>query len=265
MSSTNLETRDLSWALKTFRPLLRALKLQEFSLDPKTIFASQFKIFNRYNMANCVIIVKYKAFTNKDDRGIFIWQYDEESNFYALHIVLNKILCENNDIETRIMRKATGVHEFTHCTAAMMMFSRLQSKALIEIMHSRMTAAIHALDKNALENLFRELTMSYEERKNNVSVFPDEHFRITGEDFTGSYEDLVRNFLLSYELFCEEPFFTKQKQIQFRDMLKLEQRKEALDILLSIIPELSEQKALSRHFIIQRIQEEFLELIIAGK
>lgn len=266
MSSTNLETRDLAWALRTFRPLLKALKLQEIGTVPTTVFTSSFQIFNRYNMANCVILVKCKTFTNKDDRGIFVWQYDKETNMYALHIIINSILCENEELETRIKRKATGVHEFTHCVAAMMIFSRLQSKALIEILHSRMAKAIHSLDKVALENLFRELTMTYEDRqKENGSAFPDDHFRVGGEEFTGSYEDLNRNFLLSYELFCEDAFFNSSKKTQFRDMIKLQQNREALDILVSVIQPLAEAKALSQHFIIQRIHEEFLERILTGK
>ncbi|MEE1211320.1 MAG: hypothetical protein UHO11_02380 [Treponema sp.] len=265
MSTTNLETRDLAWALKTFRPLLKALKLQEIGTVPTTVFTSSFQIFNRYNMANCVILVKCKTFTNKDDRGIFVWQYDAETNMYALHIIINSILCENEELETRIKRKATGVHEFTHCVAAMMIFSRLQSKALIEILHSRMAKAIHSLDKVALENLFRELTMTYADRqKENFSAFPDEHFRITGEDFTGSYEDLNRNFLLSYELFCENEYFNESKQIQFRDMIKLRQNREAVNILVSVIQPLAESKALSPHFIVQRIQEEFFGRLISN-
>lgn len=257
--TTNVDDKNTAWALKTFRPLLKALKLQEVKSEPFTVFASGFKIFNRYNMANCVIVVKTKEFTNKDDRGIFIWQYDAETNFYALYIVLNPLLFAQSDIETRIKRKATGIHEFTHCVAAMMTFSRLQSKALIQIMHDRMAQQIHSLDKNSLELLLKELTKPYNaDIKENVPVFPDDHFRTGGEDFTGLYDELVRNFLLSYELFCEQDFFNTEKQKQFKDFLKNNKQEEALKLLISVIEPLSNQKALSIHFIIQRINEEFL-------
>lgn len=257
--TTNVDDRNILWALKTFRPLLQALKLQEVKSEPFLVFASQFKIFHRYNMANCVVIVKTKEFANKDDRGIFIWQYDEETNFYALYIVLNPLLFADSDIETRIKRKATGVHEFTHCVAAMMTFSRLQSKALIQIMHNRMAQQIHSLDKNSLELLLKELTKPYSaDIKENVPIFPDDHFRTGGEDFTGLYDELVRNFLLSYELFCEQDFFNTEKQKQFKDFLKNEKQEDALRLLISVIEPLSKKKALSIHFIIQRINEEFL-------
>lgn len=257
--TTNVYDKDTRWALKTFRPLLKALKLQEIKTEPFLVFASSFKIFNRYNMANCIIVVKTKKLTNKDDRGMFIWQYNEESNFYALYIVLNSLLFENDDIETRIKRKATGVHEFTHCVAAMLTFSRLKSEVLIQTMQERMTKQIHSLDKNSLELLLKELTKPYNaDTKENVPVFPDAHFRTGGEDFKGTYDELVRNFLLSYELFSEQAFFNSEKQKQFKDFLKNNKQEEALKLLISVIEPLSDKKALSIHFIIQRINEEFL-------
>ena len=260
--TTNVDDKNTAWALKTFRPLLKALKLQEVKSGPFTVFASCYKIFHRYNMANCVIVVKTREFTNKDDRGIFIWQYNEESKIYALYIVLNSLLYEKSDIETRIKRKATGVHEFTHCVAAMLTFSRLQSKALIDSMQERMTKKIHSLNKNSLEILLREYTRPFDESfKNSVPTFPDEHFRTGGEEFSGAYDELVRNFLLSFELFSEPDFFNPDKQKQFRDLLKENQQETALQLLVSVIEPLSNSKALSPHFIVQRIYEEFLPKI----
>lgn len=257
--TTNTDDKNTAWALKIFRPLLKALRLQEVKSEPFTVFTSQYKIFNRYNMANCVIVVKTREFSNKDDRGIFIWQYNEETNFYALYIVLNKELYLSNDIEMRIRRKATGTHEFTHCVAAMMTFSRLQSKALIASMQDRMSKKIHSLNINSLEILLRELTRPYDESfKESVVTFPDEHFRTGGEEFTGKYDELVRNFLLSFELFSEPEFFNAEKQKQFHSYLKNKQAAEALNLLVSVIEPLSEKKALSPHFIVQRINEEFL-------
>ena len=57
--TTNVDDKSTAWALKTFRPLLKALKLQEVKTEPFTVFASGFKIFNRYNMANCVISMHF--------------------------------------------------------------------------------------------------------------------------------------------------------------------------------------------------------------
>ena len=263
MSSTNLEERDLGWALKTFRPLLKELKLQEVKAEARTVFTSSFKNLIRYNMANCIVVVKTKKFTNKDDRGLFIWQYNEETNMYALYIFLNESLYASDETELRIKRKAAGVHEFTHCVAAMLMFSRLQSKVLIEIVHKRMTNSIHSLDKFALENLYKELTMSScDSNSEMVSFFPDEHFRILGEDFSGSYEELNRNFLLSYELFCETPYFDKEKQTKFKALLNKDEKNDAVAILIAVTNTLAEDKALSKHFVSQRISEEFLTKIL---
>lgn len=261
--TTNVDDKDTAWALKTFRPLLKALKLQEAKSEPLTVFPSQYKTFHRHNMTNCVIVVKTKAFTNKDDRGIFIWQYNKESDFYALYIVLNSLLFADSNLETRIKRKTTGVHEFTHCIAAMMTFSRLQSKALIQTMHERMARQFHSLDKNSLELLLKELTKPFNaDLRESVPVFPDDHFRTGGEDFAGKYDELAKNFLLSYELFCEQEFFCSEKQRQFKDFLKRNQKEDALRLLVSVIKPLSDKKALSVHFIIKRIDEEFLQKLV---
>lgn len=258
--TTNVDDKDTAWALKTFRPLLKALRLQEAKPEPLTVFTSQYKTFHRHNMTNCVIVVKTKAFTNKDDRGIFIWQYNEKSDFYALYIVLNSILFTESNLETRIKRKTTGVHEFTHCVAAMMTFSRLQSKALVQKIQAKMARQFHSLDKNSLELLLKELTKPYSaDLKESVPVFPDDHFRTGGEDFTGKYDELARNFLLSYELFCEQEFFGSEKQRQFKDFLNQNRQEEALHLLISVIEPLSDKKALSVRFILQRINEEFLQ------
>ena len=80
-----------------------------------------------------------------------------------------------------------------------------------------------------------------------MPVFPGEHFRTGGEDFTGKYDELVRNFLLPYELFCEQEFFGTAKQKQFIDFLKQNRQEDALRMLIAVIEPLSERKALSVH------------------
>lgn len=262
MSSTNAEEKTVPWALKTFRPLLKDLRLQNVSSEPRVVFASAYKVFNRYNMANCVVVVKAKEFSDKHASGIFILQYNEDTQLYALHIIINKNLFKSDDIKLRIKRKAAGVHEFTHCVAAMLTFRLLQSKVLIEILNKRMEKKIHSLNKKELEDLLWELVIPVEEKKRNgIAIFPDEHFRTGSEDFPGSYEELWRNFLLSFDLFCEEPFFTEEKQNQFKAFLKEDKKREAAELLASVIQPLSEAKALEPRFIIQRIKEEFMERI----
>lgn len=262
MSSTNAEEKTVPWALKTFRPLLKDLKLQNVSSEPRVVFASTYKVFNRYNMANCVVVVKAKEFSDKHASGIFILQYNEDTQLYALHIIINKNLFKSDDIKLRIKRKAAGVHEFTHCVAAMLTFRLLQSKVLIEILTKRMKSKIHSLNEKELEDLLRELALPLgEKNRNGTATFSDGHFRTGSEDFSGSYEELWRNFLLSYDLFCEEPFFTEQKRKQFKTFLKEDKKREAVELLVSVVQPLSEQKALDPQFIVQRIKEEFMNKI----
>lgn len=72
MPDNAIELKTVDWAIKLFRPLLRSLKLQEINNKPLTAFPSEYKMFHRYNMANCAIVVEIKKFRNEDDRGIFI-------------------------------------------------------------------------------------------------------------------------------------------------------------------------------------------------
>ena len=261
MSGNTVDEKSVSWALKVFRPLLQALHLQELKEEPLIRHASSFKIFRRYNMANCVIVTKCKKFTNQDALGIFVWQYDAQTDFYALHIILNKELYVTPDKELRIKRKTTGIHEFTHCVAAMMTFSRLKTKALIELLQTKMSKTFHTLKNYELEILLRELTMPYTKEPHTPVVFPDDHFRTGSEDFQGSYEELARNFLLSYELFCEAGFFDNIKQKEFKELYTSGKIEEAVKVIVSVIEPLSEKKALSQHFIVRRLNEEFIERI----
>lgn len=242
--------------------MLQRLRLQELKEEPLIIHAASFKVFHRCNMSNCVLVVSCKNFTNKDDQGIFVWQYNAETKFYALHIIISRSLYESSDMKLRIKRKATGIHEFTHCVAAMMTFSRLQTAALIELLHTRMAGKFHALKKYELENIFRELSQSYEAEPRLPPMFPDEHFRTGGEDFTDGYDDLLQNFLLSFALFCEDGFFDGEKQKKFRELYKAGKNKDAVDVIVSVIDPLAEKKALDKHFVIRRIGEEFLRLIV---
>lgn len=263
MSSTNVSERTLEWALTTFRPLLQDLRLQNIASDRRFVFTSGYKVFQRHNMSNCVVFIKTRKFENVSMRGYFVWQYDAETNMYALHIFINENLFVNEDLELRIRRKATGVHEFTHCVASMMIFSLLESKALKATLHDRMNKRFHYLDNESLEHLIYEYTLPYEEReKLSEKIFDDEHFRIVGDAFTGYYDELFEQFLLSYQLFTEDKFFTADRRKSFKKLLKTGEKERAVKLLVETIEKLSQEKALDVRFITQRISRDFLKKII---
>ena len=213
--SNNISERDIEWAIKTFRPLLKDLEIPKLKADYKQILTSEYKIFNRYNMSNCAIIVSQYEFSKLEYKGVFVWQYCKEEDFYALYIILNSNLFKNTQA-IKIVRKAVSTHEFVHCVAALMALSRLKTQALIENLHNRMKKKFHALTDNDVENIFKDLKRSLKDRKaTQIETFPDDHFRVGGEDFTDSYSDLYRNLLLSYELFCSDEFFNTDRKSDF--------------------------------------------------
>lgn len=259
--SININGRNLEWAVKTFRPLLKDLEIPKLKAKYNQILTSEYKIFNKYNMSNCVIIVSQYKFSKPEYKGVFVWQYSKEEDFYALYIVLNSNLFENTQA-IKIVRKAVSTHEFVHCVAALMTLSRLKTQALIENLHNRMKKKFHALTDNDVENIFKDLKKSLKDIKaTQIETFPDEHFRVGGEDFIDSYSDLYRNLLLSYELFCSNEFFNIDKKLDFFKLIKDNNMDKALNLILKIVHDLEDKKALDFEFIIHRVREEFLPKI----
>ena len=240
MISSNGDEKNISWAIKIFRPLLKDLDIQN-------------------HMANFYVVLKTIKFENEDDRGLFVWQYDDETKSYALYICINRSMFENNTLDFRIQRKTTGIHEFTHCVASMIICSHLESKELIRTLNQRMQKTFHHLSRIELEKLLHEYTMSINEKETlKAQTFPDEHFRIIGDGFDDDYSKLAKNFLLSYELFCEDKYCNQDKRKKLKKLLNTGDSEAAARLLLDeVINPLSEDKALSKRFIIQRIEEEF--------
>ena len=213
----NAEERNIEWAIKVFRPLLKDLNISHLEKkdERRQILTADYKLFIRHSMDKCVIIVCRYNLYQDHHQGIFVWQYNEKEDFYALYIILNNNLFSPSKTQA-IVRKAVSVHEYVHCVAAMLALSRLKTKKLIEILQSRMSKRFHALTIFDVGDIISDLRKSKKDKKlKPIDTFDDDHFRIEWEDFQASYAVLYRNLLLSYELFCEEGFFDTEKRNKF--------------------------------------------------
>lgn len=258
---TNTDERTIPWAIKLFRPVLKDLQLQKLNSQYTRIITGDYKIFARYNMSRCVIYAHKCAFSNVKHKGAFIMRYISEKNIYILHILLGADLYEEDIQETKICRKLITTHEFTHCVAALMTLSLIETKLLIQSFNQKMRSKFHYLEEEAVTRLLDEMAKPYEnEKEEGFSTFPDSHFRTGYENFRSSYCDLNRNFLLSLPLLKE--YLTNDKIEKFLLYLSQRDNKSAMSVLQAVIDQLSREKNLDHEFVFQRIREEIVFLIL---
>lgn len=263
---SKIEQAEIDKNVKLFRPLLKDLQLQTIScIGYRCVLTSEYRLFNRFNMANCAVIVSQYSFSNMEYKGVFIWQYDQEEDFYVLYIILNRNLYGSNTLDERIIRKAVSVHEFTHCVAALLTISRLKTSALIISLQKKMAQSFHALRTSDITNIFKDLAMSLNDRKAmQTENFDDSHFRTGGEVFSASYSDLYRHLLLSYDLFCEKDFFNSDIREKFYACIRGDDITGSTNILIAIIQKLVEKKSLDKKFVVQQVTTFFLPRMEEG-
>lgn len=252
------ENEKIDWAVRVFRPILKDLRIPnliEENYSYGFVKGASYPSLIRENMANCILIVLKYDFANPDNTGLFIWRYKENKNSYILYILLNKKLFENGN--SSVFRKAISTHEFLHCIAAMLTFSRLQTISLIRNLQKKMSKRFHYIKNSDGINILNNLRISFKDKTAELEYkrFDDEHFRTGDEDFIASYSDLYKNLLLSYDLFCEEGFFDTDKKEEFFKHKKNNNQNAMLNILKEVTIALSEKKALDKTFIINRIEE----------
>lgn len=258
---------ETSWVFSLFRPVLRDLRLQ--SLNPQIcIRMSQKKYgFYKYNMARCVIVAMKWHFTNLNDKGVFVWTFNEEKNFYILYLIINDSLyADGMSHEERVRRKIVTTHEFTHCTAAMLSLSRIKSKQLIVSLQNSMRKSVDVIQSVDVDGIMSEFSkeMSTDLQNDRTELasrkFDDGHFRTNYESFTGSYYDLYTNFLLSKQLF--EEYFTDEHRQEFNENMKCKNMAKAVLLLKNAAEKVIEEKNLDKKFVMDKIANVFIPLYL---
>lgn len=260
MTSSNSSKKTLTWAVDIFRPVLQSLKIQELELWTfKT--TSGFRDLFRFHMDRAVIVVRRCKFSKPDYKGIFIWQYNEKNNIFALYILLNDNLYTDTSAKTGIIRKAVSTHEFVHCTAALMTIAEMESKTLIKNQMAKLKKSFHALGLSDVQSMLNDTKIlgNTSEKEDGV-YFKDSHFRTGDEDFQASYSDLYKELLFSYQLFRE--FFTDELMREFFIALSNKDDK-VKEIISSLVKEISEKKNLEPEFVEKKIRNEMFGTALA--
>jgi hypothetical protein len=245
--------------IKTFRPLLRLLKVQNIPNPPdlKVIFLADMRNLIIKGMGRCVVIIEQRSLTNGVG-GMLITSYDTRLDCFLLHIVINSSFCGKTSLEDRARQKIIAVHEFTHTVAALSAISRVRSNDLIKRLKDIFRKKAHALYLTDLEHLVSELTRSPAERKNtdpqsadNARYFPDEHFRLGFEDFPVSYPIVFDEFLFSREMFDE--YFPKEVIDSVYEAFRRKDSAKVIDLIAPYITKISQDKALYEEFVVDRV------------
>ncbi len=248
--------KSLDWAVETFRPLMKDLKMgipDENSLLTTSSYGHMIK--NRMDCA--VIVVRKCKFSKPEYQGLFLWQYNYKHKIYALYILLNEALYQDTSAESCVRRKAVSTHEFVHVTAALMTTAELQTDELIKRQLEKLRRVFHALESDDIAKLLQDMRLS--PQSEDMLNFADSHFRTGDEDFLASYGDLYRHLLLSYKLFREN--FDDNKVKCFMDSLQT-RTIDGLLVLMESIKTIARDKCLDKHFVTQRVVEEFIYKMI---
>jgi hypothetical protein len=278
-STDNREIKDERWAIKTFRPLLQELKVQNIPAPPdaRIVYMTDKRDWVIKGMGRCIVIIEQQDLPEKTG-GILVTSHDSELDYFKLHILINSSLCNKTDLNDRADLKITATHEFTHTIAALSAISRISSELLIGRLKEIFRKKAHAIHYDEIKKIAEELSnslfdvlnnldssvsMEHGEPKNTdkVHFFPDKHFRLGFEDFPVSYPVIFEEFLLSEEMFHE--YFSKEI-IESLCKAFLENNSNLIaDLLSPTSLRIINEKALYPNFVVARIIEIFMPIYAA--
>jgi hypothetical protein len=245
--------------IKTFRPLLRLLKVQNIPNCPEfaVVYLADMRELIIQGMGRCVVVIEQRNLSGNVG-GMLITSHDTELDYFKLHIIINSSLCNKTDLDGRVRQKIAAIHEFTHTVAALSAIARVRSRELIKRLKDIFKKKTHALYLDDIEQLANELSSSLSAKKYikipknaNANHFPDEHFRLGFEDFPVSYPIVFDEFLFSKEMF--EEYFTKKDIDTISEALHKRETKTAANIIAISLKTISQEKALYENFVVLRI------------
>lgn len=257
MQKSDMQDRNIDWVIKTFRPLLKSLKVQHKENKPCYIETSQYRDLIIKGMGRCILSLRLSNRLKQDVKGFFIFFHNQRCNIFGLTIVLNNNLYEVDDLECRIERKAIAIHEFIHCVASMLSLSRLHkdSSILIASLKKQIDQKSTTISVRNKHLLFDTLYKTEETPSSNqlYERFDDSHYRLDFEDFTDDYTELYRTFLLSSEVIND--LLKKDLKKELLSFLQ-ENNIEGLTLFLNkVVNDIAFEKALKRDFVISRLKK----------
>jgi hypothetical protein len=272
-STDNSLIKDERWVIKTFRPLLRLLKVQNIPNSPDftMVYLADMRDLILKGMGRCIVIIEQRSLPDNVG-GMLITSHDTELDYFRLHIIINSSLCNKPGLNDRARQKITAVHEFTHTVAALSAISRVRSKDLIKRLKEIFRKKAHALYLTDLEHLTNELNNSLTvnirpKKAADTKYFPDEHFRLGFEDFPVSYPIVFDEFLFSREMFDE--YFAGEDIGSVCEALRKKNMAKVTGTIVPAIKKISQEKALYEDFVGSRIFEilfsDYIKLVLNKK
>jgi len=249
--------RDARWAIKTFRPLLKSLNIQDM---PPPTFSREVFLDNKRDwiiqgMGRCSVAIEQTSLP-PENGGMLLTHHDADLDLFSLQIVINSSLCKTNSFDERVDRKITAVHEFTHAVAFLSAISRVRSKHIIERLIKKFGEKAHTIDLADIKQISEDMNRppaKKQQKQITKKEFDDKHFRLEFEDFPVSYPVIFNEFLFSKEMF--EEYFT---QYEIQAMCKACFKKDKQTLVDLIVPrsqKISQEKALNEKFVRTRIGE----------
>jgi hypothetical protein len=252
--------KDERWVIKTFRPLLRSLDVQNIPPPPDytVVFLADSRNLAMRGMGRCIVIIEQRRLPGKAG-GMLITSHNTDLDYFKLHILINSGLCNKTDLPSRSLQKIAAVHEFTHTVAALSAISRIGSRELIRRLKEILRKKTHAIYYDDIKQVAAELKNSTLAKKNNSGKsskktrFPDEHFRLGFEDFPVSYPVIFEEFLLSKELFRE--YFPRDVVDAMCKAVYEHDNETFVKLSTDYVKKIIDEKALDMNFVISRIED----------
>jgi hypothetical protein len=277
-STDNPPIKDERWAIKTFRPLLKLLKVQNIPTPPelRVVYMADNRSWIIQGMGRCIVIIEQQDLPGNIG-GMFVTSHDISLDCFKLHILINKNLCNKTALNERADQKIAAIHEFTHAVAALSAISRIRSKILIERLREIFRKKTHAIHYKEIKKIASELSNSLFDVLSNIAsdlnqsfytkpgglreenkehYFPDEHFRLGFEDFPVSYPVIFEEFLLSREMF--EEYFTNDLIESLYNAFLNNDSQAIINLISAPTIRIMNEKALYPNFAIARILAIFM-------
>jgi hypothetical protein len=141
-------------AVRTFRPVLAALKVREPN-QHRPVFIAEFDHLHLLELDFCSIEI---LIADLDEcTGMFVSSYTK-SGLLRNYIIFNQSLFDKAKLETREQLKITGVHEFCHFIAILYAATAVTIDLLKQNILHRLNARIDRLPKDILIKIYNLLS-----------------------------------------------------------------------------------------------------------
>lgn len=253
--------RNEQWAIDQFRPLLNEIDISHIPASPNHLLLklSRHGHLRKLGLGDCVLIVHRRIFKSTvNGYYTFCYRMAGDQPIFFLCIFLNEQLFVSNTPAQKIKRRQALVHEFTHCIAAFLLMEMPnREKNLIDKLTRDLVAHTKLNIRNHYQSLIIQFGSGQIPMANVLGVFPDEHFRLDGVNFQGSFATLYKHLILDFSIF--EKYFTQEYRNQFKEHIQNGNVDDALMILNTVCFALVSWEFISADFVKMRVREQLLQ------